>query len=71
MAKKKRVTFYIDERLHRNLNIDAVSSDPKRSMSKLVEDLVRDYLRKRAQQLGYSHHSSNGRAMYRKDESHS
>jgi len=71
MAKKKRVTFYIDERLHRSLNIHAVSSDPKRSMSKLVEDLVRDYLRDQAQQLEYGHGSNNGRVTSRRDESDS
>lgn len=49
MAKKKRVTFYLDEKLHRNFNIYAVSCDPKRSMSKLMEDLLRKYLRDQAQ----------------------
>jgi len=47
MGKKKRVTFYIDERLHKNLNIHAVSSVPKKSMSQLVEDLLREYLQRK------------------------
>lgn len=58
MAKKKRVTLYMDEKIHRNLNIYAVSADPKKSMSELVEDLVRDYLWRQASQLRHDQRRS-------------
>lgn len=47
MAKiiaKQRTTFYIDAELHRKLNIAAVSMLPKRSMSEIVESLIRQFL---------------------------
>jgi len=51
MGKKKRVTFYIDEKLHKDFNIHAVSSIPKKSMSQLVEDLLREYLQRKANRV--------------------
>ena len=41
---KQRTTFYIDADLHRRLNIAAVTMVPKRSMSEIVESLIRQFL---------------------------
>jgi hypothetical protein len=44
MVAKKRTTIYIDADLHRKFNIAAVSMMPKRSMSEIVESLIRQLL---------------------------
>jgi hypothetical protein len=44
MLAKQRTTFYIDGELHRKLNISAVTMVPKRSMSEIVESLIRQFL---------------------------
>ena len=44
MVAKKRTTIYIDADLHRKFNIAAVSMMPKRSMSGIVESLIRQFL---------------------------
>ncbi len=44
LLAKDRTTFYIDADLHRRLNIAVVSMVPKRSMSEVVEALIRQFL---------------------------
>ncbi len=44
IVEKVRTTFYIDAELHRKLNIAVVSQRPKRSMSEVVEALIRKFL---------------------------
>ena len=48
---KKRTTLYLDGELHRKLNIAAVSMVPKRSMSEIVESLMRQFLDSGTQDL--------------------
>jgi len=44
MVAKKRTTIYIDADLHRKFNIAAATMMPKRSMSEIVESLIRQFL---------------------------
>ena len=41
---KIRATFYINKMAHRKLNQIAVLSDPKKSMSEIIENLVKEFI---------------------------
>ncbi len=46
---KIRATFYIDKMAHRKLNQIAVMSDPKKSMSEIIEKLVEGFISEKTQ----------------------
>lgn len=49
MSKSKRVTVYFDPEIHRVLRLKSVETH--RSMSDLVDDALREYLREDAEDL--------------------
>ncbi len=46
---KIRATFYINKMAHRKLNQFAVMSEPKKSMSEIIEKLVEEFISEKIQ----------------------
>ena len=46
---KIRATFYINKMAHRKLNQIAVMSEPKKSMSEIIEKLVEGFISEKTQ----------------------
>ena len=48
---KIRATFYLNKMAHRKLNQIAVMSEPKKSMSEIIERLVEDFISEKTHNL--------------------